>query len=260
MKKNLNGLNKALVCTDPRYGQILKLLLEEIGIRQVHFVEELKLAKPAYQRLRPDLCLLDAGLSPAPAEVLALAKSIKGDNCEVPIVFMISDFKSPLAKQVRSLPCCTVMAKEVSRRSLLKTLEYAMLQKENQQLTKSLASSINKTQTPPFEYGKKAPPLFFKVGDKFRRIKMQQIDFFFADNKMTFARVGQRNFPTSVQLKALEASLKPSFLRCHKKYLVNIDKIESILIKDDKVLVENEVLPIGYVYRKPFFEGLNLIR
>ena len=77
---------------------------------------------------------------------------------------------------------------------------------------------------------------------------------------MTFARVDKRNFPTSVQLKTLEDELFPKFLRIHKSYLVNVDFIDAINTRDDKVEVMGESLPIGYSHRKSFLEQLKLLK
>ncbi len=102
--------------------------------------------------------------------------------------------------------------------------------------------------------------LFLKIGDMYKAIDVESIDYFYADNKLTYARVGNRNFPTNVQLKVLACELGPKFLRSHKKYLINVDSIESILIKDGKIKIGKELLPIGYAYRKPFLEQIHLLK
>lgn len=77
---------------------------------------------------------------------------------------------------------------------------------------------------------------------------------------MTYARIAKRNYPTNVQLKVLEESLGPLFIRCHKKYLVNQELISSINVKEDRIDVGGESLPIGYAYRKAFLDRLNLLK
>ena len=75
---------------------------------------------------------------------------------------------------------------------------------------------------------------------------------------------GNPNFemhvPRSYNLKVLEDQLSPLFLRCHKKYLVNVNSIENIFTKESKIKIGGETLPIGYHYRKTFFDNLMMLK
>jgi DNA-binding LytR/AlgR family response regulator len=260
MKKRIETLQKVLVCTGSSHRPILKLLLEEIGVQQISFVKNINEAKLAIAQFDPDLCFLDAEIAFSPEALVKLARLIHGTDCGVPTIFMVASFNSEASQKLKALPCSTVMTKEFSFQSMLTAIEYAMLKRENNRLSKNLESVSVQKRVLQVPKDITSGPMFFKVGDKFRRIKQEQIDFFYAENKMTYARVGPRNFPTNTQLKTLEEKLNPYFLRCHKKYLINIDKIDSIFIKDDKVKLGSEILPIGYVYRKPFLGSLDLLR
>ena len=86
------------------------------------------------------------------------------------------------------------------------------------------------------------------------------MEYFFSDQKLTYAKVEQRNFPTSVQLKTLEKDFAPIFLRIHKSYLVNVKMIESLNPGESTLVVGGQMLPIGYAYKKVFFEQLQLLK
>ncbi|MBK9492126.1 MAG: LytTR family transcriptional regulator, partial [Haliscomenobacter sp.] len=96
--------------------------------------------------------------------------------------------------------------------------------------------------------------------DVYKHIAIDEIAFFYANGKMTFAKVNKRNFPTNVQLKTLEEELFPKFLRMHKTYLINVAFIESINLKKARVEIAEEHLPMGYAYRKEFIERLKLLK
>lgn len=81
---------------------------------------------------------------------------------------------------------------------------------------------------------------FFKIGDIYKSIFVKEIAYFFADQKLNYARVGQRNFPTSVQLKTLEHEFGAQFVRIHKSYLVNVSMIESINPGENSVFINEE--------------------
>ncbi len=102
--------------------------------------------------------------------------------------------------------------------------------------------------------------VFFKVGDSYKPCPVEEVSFFFAANKLTHARVGQRSYPVNVQLKVLEDTFTNSFVRIHRTYLVNIAHIEAVNPREGTIHVAGETLPIGYAYRRDFMEGLRLMR
>lgn len=260
MENLLSNLDRVLICSDPCYSKILTILLNEIGVGQIQSLAKGKDLSNTLTKFQPDFCFIDIDWGTNPATTLKMAQHIHGNRCDTPVVFLLSNFKGELAKDIRALPCCTVMTKDFSRLSLLKTIQYALSHKENALLSRSIKVSAAQKDLPTIQASVSPSTLFFKVGDKFKRISKDKIAFFFAENKMTYARVGHRNFPMNIQLKTLEEKLSPTFLRCHKKYLVNVERIDSIIMKEGKIRIEDELLPIGYVYRKPFFESLQLMR
>lgn len=188
----------------------------------------------------------------------AFHASMKQQGCTLPVVYLVNHVEDTFSQKLANRCCSTVLTSIFSTQDVYRAVETARLQLENEEL-KSNAQTEKTTPSPAAEL-KGMPPIFFKVGDKYRRINLNEVSYFYANNKLTYARVGGRNYPTSVQLKVLEKSLSPGFLRCHKKYLINIQKIENILVKEDKIQIGEELLPIGYVYRKPFLASLILLR
>lgn len=102
--------------------------------------------------------------------------------------------------------------------------------------------------------------VFFKVGSQYKPVNCKDISYFFAEARVIYGRVNNRNLATYVQLKSLETLLYPIFLRCHKKYIVNISQVEAILLKDSKVKINGTFIPIGQAYRKAFLQNLCLLK
>ena len=103
--------------------------------------------------------------------------------------------------------------------------------------------------------------LFFKVGDTYKAISVPEIAYFYADQKMSYAKIGGRSYPTSVQLKVLEDELHPwGFVRTHKSYVLNIKHIESFNLSEASILINGETLPIGYAFKKTFMNSLKLLK
>jgi DNA-binding LytR/AlgR family response regulator len=149
------------------------------------------------------------------------------------------------------------MNKELSRFKIRQALDIALIHRDNDSLSSPASDAGSPTAPPPFISHHQ---FFFKIGDIYKAIPVKDIQYFYADNKLTFARSGQRNYPTNVQLKTLEEEFSALFVRIHKTYLVNIQHIDSIHPKDNSVVVDGESLPIGYAYRKTFMDRLHLLR
>ena len=103
--------------------------------------------------------------------------------------------------------------------------------------------------------------IFFKVGNVFKSVSLNEILFFEADRNIIYANTGNRNYATSLQLKVLTEELYPQFLRVHKSYLVNVEHMLEFSLSTLKLRVTGDwTLPIGKTYKKKVLENLGIIR
>lgn len=103
--------------------------------------------------------------------------------------------------------------------------------------------------------------IFFKIGNSLKSYQVSDINYFFSDRKMNYARFNNnRSLPTMLQLKYLEYRFYRSFVRIHKGYLVNLDKIEEIDFRDNVVVVNGRSLPLGEKFRKNLLERIEMIK
>lgn len=241
-----------LVDNNPVFLQILQLVLSDMGLNKVATASDAGSGLEAFRAFEPDLCLLDVHLGRTLRAGVSLGEKIRLLSPHVPIIFT-SDFCTPdCYERCRHLLPSGFINKDISRQKLYQVLDLALLQ---QQLQRQQEKSDD-AQLSVYSLKK----IFFRVGDIFKSIPVEQVTYFHADNKLTFARVGERNYPSSVQLKTLERELSPLFVRTHKSFLVNTSLIESINPKEGTVVLAGETLPIGYVYRHEFLERLKLLR
>ena len=263
MDRSLADVKLLVVDDHPSFLNLLGILLQEIGIKLITKASNYSDAIVQFKEYTPDVCLLDIDLSHGKKTGIDIANYIRAINQDIPIIFLTSHFQEDFYEQVRHIKPSSFMNKELSRLKLLQAIELAFLQLDNSMLAENVIELDNKGNNTnkgnPVPYFRSSQ-VFFKVGDAYKAIDIEKIDFFFSDNKFTHARVGHRNFPTNVQLKVLTQELKPKFLRCHKKYLINVDAIESIYTREGKIKIGKELLPIGYAYRKTFLENIFLLR
>lgn len=249
---------RALIVEDNKeFTDLLGILLTKIGITEITTASDFQEAWSAFQKVEPDICLLDVHLKDGQKNGIDLAREIRKIDDQVALIFMTAFFTEENYQQAKVVRPSSFMNKELSLLKLRQAIELAI---PSMSATTSV-STPEPDQAPKSQPAKiKGSKFFFRVGDAYKAIDITEISYFYASNKITYARIENQNFPTNVQLKIVEEGLNGRFLRCHKKYLVNQEKITAIKPKEDRIELAGESLPIGYVYRKPFLAGLNLLK
>lgn len=250
---------KVLVVEDQEgFAQLLQIMLEELGLKQIRKAHTMKQAWALFEAERPDLCLIDIELGEKELAGIDLAENIRKITPTLPIIYLTVHYSEEIYERCKHTLPSSFMNKELSRLKLHQAIELALLNSGRKEavILNPKEENLPEPKVPWID----SKHFFFKIGDVYKHISIEEIAFFYANGKMTFARVNKRNFPTNVQLKTLEEELSPNFVRIHKTYLINIAFIESINLKDSRVEIVEENLPIGYAYRKDFIEQLKLLK
>ena len=248
---------RILVVEDnPSFNHLLELLLAQIGVEKYWFAHNFDTGLQLFQSEEPDLCLLDIELDGTDKTGIKLAEQIRLLKPQVPIVYLTSYYNEDYYHKTQHTRPNGFMSKEISQFKLEVAIDSALWVYEKPK--EDFKPYVQEEQSKPLVISNNQ--FFFKIGDIYKSISVKEIKYFYADQKLTYARVGNRNFPTNVQLKVLEDEFQGYFARIHKTYLANIDFIESVHPKESVIVVGGETLPIGHAYRKQFFERLKLLR
>lgn len=250
------SLSVLVVDDNHGFAQLIQLMLHEMGITDIQIAENYEQGLCIFRNTTPDVCLIDIDLGKEKKNGIELVEEIRLTHPQLPVIYLTANYTDEYYERCKYTRPSSFMNKELSRLKLRQAIELAFMQTERNK-TKQALHSPDPVAPPPYI---NSSHYFFKIGDVYKSIPIDQIAFFFAEGKMTFARVEKRNFPTNIQLKILEEELYPQFLRVHKSYLVNVNHILQISTKDDKVMVGEEQIPIGYSHRKNFFDHLKLIK
>lgn len=249
---------KLLIVEDSvSFRSLLKLLLDELNIQQPIFADNARDALALFEQEQPHVCILDIDLGEGKPNGIELAEQIREADQEVPIIFLTSFFTEEFYFKARHVNPTNFMSKEISRFKLIQALDIAINQ--HIEFREKNEARPQPPAVPPLITDDKA---YFRVGDSFKGIDLCDISYFYSKDKLTYARVGRRNFPTNVQLKMIEQELYPLFLRTHKTYAVNRKHIKSLNIKEGNLIIEkgDETLPIGYAYRKHLLAELKILK
>lgn len=242
-----------LVDDNPAFVDLISILLQEIGLESVLVAGNFSEGVQRFQEDQPDICLLDITLGSNQRTGIDLAEKIRVRAPHIPIIFITSNYTEEYYDRCRHVRPSCFMNKELSLFKLRQAIDLALLNKREFPAVETIKEEI----IPPLV---SSDNYFFKIGDTLKKISVSKIAYFFAKNKFTYARVDDRNLPTSVQLKTLTNELPSNFHRIHKTYLVNVDHIEQIKIKDESVVINGESIPIGYTFKKGFLNKVKILK
>lgn len=256
-----SGLKVLIVDDNLTFLNLFVLFLKDLEIKHIQTSSNLEEGLNIFLNSNIDIVFLDINLEDSSQTGIDLAEKIRIRDAKVPIIFVTANFHEEYYVKCRHVYPNGFLSKELSRFKLAQTIDMAILQNISK---KSADSKIERSQT--FEKPNETPiffkdeVFFFKIGDVYKSIDIEKIFFFFAKEKLTYAKVGKRNYPTSIQLKKLELELNSMFVRIHKSYLVNKKLIESINTKEGKVEIAGESLPIGHKYKNNLYETIRLLK
>lgn len=235
------------------FSNLILLLLHELGLQNIQVAADYESGWGAYRSTGADICILDIDLGKGKKNGIQLAEKIREHDTAVRIIYLTDNYTEDYYEQTRLTRPSSFMNKEISRFKLQQALDLALM--HNEQSTRTTSPAIPSS---PLHITNEQ--FFFKIGDVYKATAVKEVAYFYAEDKLTFARIGQRDYPTSIQLKVLEEEFFAYFARIHKSYLVNIGLIEAIRPKENSIDINGETLPIGHTYRKSFLDRLHLFQ
>jgi DNA-binding LytR/AlgR family response regulator len=211
------------------------------------YAEALRLLK----KYRPDLCLIDVNLEGTKGKGLELARAARVYYADLPVIFITESAREAWHEQCCRLPANGLLSKSSPALEYMTTIDTVLMARH--QTVKAIQ------QQAALEAEAVQENYFFKVGDVYKQIHADDIAFFYAQDKLIYAKVKDRSFPTSIQLKVLEGILPEYFLRIHKSYLVNLHYMDEVKMGEGLVFIQDAPLPLGYTYRENLLEKLQII-
>lgn len=245
---------------DEAYARVLSLFLNEIGIINIKTASSYEEGVAIFKSFQPTICLLDIELGENKKNGIEFASFIRKSDQDIPIIYLTSHFHNSIYEEARKTQPTSFMNKELSKLKVQQAVELTTLQLDLKQNNVAQEEYHLHDQNEVEGDFSNNNILFFKIGDSYKAINVKEVKFFFTEKRMTYARVEERNYPTSARLRDLEKTFYPKFIRCHKKFLVNIDAIDSIILKKNEIIIGKETISIGSTYRKVLVKRLNLLK
>lgn len=269
LRNKFSDLRLTVIKEDTSFLKLLRVLLNDIGLTEIQSIDPTQSTLSIFDNIQADALFIDGDMTFDQKKGVEIGYWLRQHEIYLPLVFMTSHLKQYDPELFLQLQPISFMSKELSLVKLLQTLELVSLQQENALLQQQINDRQTSHTQLPIKFNTPAAHqaaesdahFFFKVGDSYKAIPVSDIAYFSADQKMSYAKIGNRSYPTNVQLKILEEELHSwGFLRIHKSYLLNTKHIVSFHPADGYVSINHETLPIGYAYRKLFLTSLKLLK
>lgn len=236
-----------IVDDDLDFSELLKLLLNRLGYKKIHIANSFEDGKQSFEKKIPDLVILDIdlGTEKTGVDLGALFRSYRE---ELPIIFMTNNYQEEVYEDTISIRPNAFLSKELSSLKVRQAVELA------------LDSSIN-SLTPSSTSTDTISRIFIKIGSFYKKVDLNQIDFFFYEDRHTNAFVEGKVYPMNCTMKEIDQLLrKMEFIQIHQSYIINIDKINKVNFSNSNVEIGDRKLPIGVSFKKKIQKALHFLR
>ncbi|PPK85387.1 LytTR family two component transcriptional regulator [Neolewinella xylanilytica] len=221
----MTKLTIAVVEDEPIISADLGDRLTDLGYRVSGNYSSGEKALEQFKKSVPDLILMDVKLEGA-LDGVDTALAIRRFS-QVPVIFLTSNSDEVTYRRARAARPSAFISKPFRGRDLAHAIDLALT-------AKTPPSAAVTEQEPIFPEGESAlllhDRLFLKVKDRLVRIMLHDILWIEADDYYCKVITDEREFLVTKTLKKLSGLLPPDapFVRCHRSYLVNLQRITEI--------------------------------
>lgn len=229
----------------------LELLLAQENHEVVGSADNAKDAMDLFLKEHPDLIICDININ-GDVDGIELIKQINQVE-RVPVLFLTSIDEKEVFQKAKTANPYAFITKPIEKDTLERNIELAF---QNIHLTKANGQEDNGWN----EDVMLKDCFFTKIGNKLKKISLDEIDYIEVEGKYCSVVVNNRRINVKISLKDFIQKLPESqFLRISRNYVVNVSKIEDIDTFNFQVKLGDRDLPISRTYKDDLMKRLNLI-
>lgn len=234
MNTSISAKNIVLVEDDPNLAANLEDMLDLYGYEVPGILDNAETAFQIIIQLRPDLILLDIQLKGEKSGI-QLAEELRALT-NIPIVFLTGSTGIDVVRKIKHLKPEGIITKPFTAEGLITNIELA-LEVFALRAIDTRISNEHKNQT----------EFFIRENGWLKKINIQEITWIKTEGNYThiFKANKQHTLRNTVK-EVMEKLPVEQFIRIHKSYIVNIDKIEAL--NSSAVKIANHEIPIGRSY------------
>jgi DNA-binding LytR/AlgR family response regulator len=243
------GIKVLLVEDDWIIAKEISYTLQDLGFEVVANFDN---AEDAYKQMKillPDLVILDIDLA-GEMTGIDLARLLKQER-KTPFIFLTALADMQTVEKAKLAEPYAYLVKPVTPETLYSTIEITLHNAARRNADIAAATSIKGDLS--FDDG-----IFVKNKKRLEKILLKDILWIEAYDIYAMIKTPNGQFLLSHSLKVVEEKFPPShFIRVHRSYLVNKEKIEAI--EENELVIGDKRIPIGKTYRDALMKKLSIL-
>ncbi|ARN77533.1 hypothetical protein BST97_05775 [Nonlabens spongiae] len=187
---------------------------------------------------QPDIFLLDYNLKGS-KNGLWLAKKLRADYPHIKIIFLTAMGNDHVLSQIKEVVPDGYLMKPFNKPTLITTIELAH--------ARGKESAKNR---PGYDQNESGSNFFIKHDREMIKVEHSSIQFIYSDKNYVFIQCNHMVIKQRMKLNEVydRFSLPDHFIQCHRRYIVNLNQINSL--NQDEILIAKHSVPLSANYRK----------
>jgi len=228
--------------------------LKKLGYQVPTTVSSAEKAIEEVEENRPDLILMDIMLKGQMSGIEA-ANVIK-ERFGVPLIFLTAYADDNTLSKAKITEPYGYIIKPFKEKELQTTIEMALYKHEKDESIKKERDLYHSI----IENKESKDSIFVRADYRLNKINFDDIFYVEALKDYVVINTSDNSYTTHTTMKEMVRILpQKDFVRIHRSFIVNLNKIFSIKYPDLVIEGKMKVLPIGGLYRKELYSRLNLI-
>ncbi len=228
--------------------------LKKLGYQVPTTVSSAEKAIEEIEENRPDLILMDIMLKGQMSGIEA-ANLIK-ERFGLPLIFLTAYADDNTLSKAKITEPYGYIIKPFKEKELQTTIEMALYKHEKDEVIKKERDLYHSI----IENKESKDSIFVRADYRLNKINFDDIFYVEALKDYVVINTSDNSYTTHTTMKEMVRILpQKDFVRIHRSFIVNLNKIFSIKYPDLVIEGKMKVLPIGGLYRKELYGRLNLI-
>ena len=229
--------------------------LERLGYDVIGIASEMEESLQLVGEKEPDVVLMDIMLRNGESGI-DIANAIRKDF-KIPVIFLTAYADVATIEKAKKAESYGYILKPFKSVDLQTNIELAIYKHAKElEIEKErdvLANYIEQGDTSTND-------VFIRTSNKLVKLKKEHILYVEALKDYVIVHLENNKYTLHTTMKEIESKLgNKEFIRIHRSYIVQMDKIESIELPNLRLEGENQLLPIGGSYKDELFSRINMI-
>jgi DNA-binding LytR/AlgR family response regulator len=218
----------------------LSLLLETLGYQVTGTAETGEEALLQLKREAPDLVILDIDLAGALTGIEVGRKL--SDQLKLPFIYLSAHADAQTMAEALPTEPAAYLAKPFNENTLRSSIELALYKSRPGREPNPAETELKNRSYQLHD------AIFIKSRNRLVKVALQDILFVEANDIYANVHTVDNKYIVNYSLKSIAEKFPPAFLRVHRSYLVNQQKVEAI--EYNTLIIQGHKIPVGKTHRE----------